>query len=64
MAEYICPHCKGPIYDDETLECIYCGESLNRGTGFLGNLKYPTPRVIIVISVIVILIAFLILVIR
>ena len=31
MAEYICPHCKNPIYDDDALLCMYCGESLGRG---------------------------------
>jgi len=36
MAEYICPHCKNPIYDDEALLCMFCGESLNRGRGDKG----------------------------
>ena len=40
MAEYLCPHCKNPIYDDEALSCLYCGESLERGIGFMGNMKY------------------------
>jgi len=64
MAEYICPHCKKPIYDDEALRCLYCGESLRRGFGFMGRIKYPTPRVIIIIAVAVVLFAFIILITR
>lgn len=58
MAEYICPHCRKPIYDDEALLCLYCGESLNRSVGFMGMIKYPTPRVIITIAVVVVLLCF------
>ena len=32
MAEHICPHCKRPVYDDDALLCLYCGESLGRGS--------------------------------
>ncbi|MFC1548808.1 zinc ribbon domain-containing protein [Candidatus Omnitrophota bacterium] len=58
MAEYICPHCGKPIYDDEALLCLYCGESLNRGVGFLGRVKYPAPKVITAIIVILVLSGF------
>jgi hypothetical protein len=64
MSEYICPHCGKPIYDDEALLCLYCGESLRRGIGFMGKIKYPTPRIIAVISVIILLASFLILIFR
>ena len=57
MAEYVCPHCKKPIYDDEALLCLYCGESLKRSVGFMGKLKYPTPKVIASIIVILVLLA-------
>ncbi|MFH1877755.1 MAG: zinc ribbon domain-containing protein [Candidatus Omnitrophota bacterium] len=40
MAEYICPHCGKPVYDDEALLCLYCGENLERGIGVLGKMKY------------------------
>lgn len=64
MPEHICPHCKKPIYDDDALLCLYCGESLNRGIGFMGKMKYPTPKVIIVIAVILVLLSFIILISR
>ncbi len=62
MVEHTCPHCKKPIYDDDALRCPYCGESLNRGIGFMGKIKYPTPRIIVVIAVIIVLLSFIILV--
>ena len=64
MAEHICPHCKNPIYDDEALLCLYCGENLNRAVGFMGRLKYPTPKIIAVIAVGVVLLAFIMLITR
>ena len=62
MSENVCPHCKKPIYDDDALRCLYCGESLSRGIGLTGKIKYPTPRVIILIVVIIVLLAFIILI--
>jgi predicted amidophosphoribosyltransferase len=62
MSEYICPHCKKPIYDDEALLCLYCGQSLNRGVGFMGKLKYPAHKIVIVIIVALVLASFLILI--
>ncbi|MCK9594550.1 MAG: hypothetical protein PHH68_04835 [Candidatus Omnitrophica bacterium] len=53
MAEYICPHCRKPVYDDEALLCLYCGESLNRGKFFL------KPKPLLMVIVIIILISFL-----
>ena len=64
MSEYICPHCKKPIYDDDALLCLYCGESLNRSAGFLGKIKYIKPRIIIITAVILVLLSFIILIIR
>jgi predicted nucleic acid-binding Zn ribbon protein len=64
MSEYICPHCKQPIYDDEALLCLYCGESLNRPVGFMGKLRYPSPKIIIVIVTILVLVGFLLLMLR
>lgn len=59
MAEYICPHCKNPVYDDEALLCLYCGENLKRSIGFMGKIKYPKPEIIIVIAVVIVLISFI-----
>ena len=64
MSKYICPHCKKPIYDDEALLCLYCGESLKRSVGFMGKLKYPTPRIIATIVVVSVLLCFILLMIR
>ena len=64
MSEYICPHCKQPIYDDEALLCLYCGQSLNRAVGFMGKLKYPKPKIIIVIIVVLVLVSFMIIMTR
>lgn len=63
MAEYICPNCRKPIYDDEALLCLYCGDSLKRSVGFMGKFKYPTPRVMLAIVVALLLLAFLFLII-
>jgi predicted amidophosphoribosyltransferase len=64
MPEYICPYCKQPIYDDEALLCLYCGQSLNRAVGFMGKLKYLEPKIIIAIIVVLVLVSFMILMIR
>ena len=64
MSEYLCPHCKKPIYDDEALLCLYCGESLNRGVGFMGKLKYPRRKLIFAALVVLLLVSFIILMMR
>ncbi|MBN1913723.1 MAG: hypothetical protein JW788_04915 [Candidatus Omnitrophica bacterium] len=64
MGEYICPHCKNPIYDEEALLCLYCGESLRRKTGVMGKLKYPRPKIIAAVVVFLVLISFIILILR
>jgi len=64
MSEYVCPHCKNPINDDEALLCLYCGESLQRATGFMGKMKYTSPRVIATIVALFILLCFVLLILR
>ena len=64
MSEYICPHCKQSINDDEALLCLYCGESLNRAVGFMGRLKYPAHKIVIVIIVVLLLVSFMLLMMR
>jgi predicted amidophosphoribosyltransferase len=56
MSEYICPHCKNPIYDDDALLCHFCGESLRRaGDGVFGKMKYAwSSRAIIITALIVV----------
>lgn len=61
MAEYICPHCKNAIYDDDALLCLYCGESLQRSIGVIGRMKYAKPKLIGMALVILVLIAFILL---
>jgi hypothetical protein len=58
MAEHICPHCRKPIYDDDALLCLYCGESLQRPGHFL------KPKVVLIIIVIIAGLSFLALMIR
>lgn len=64
MPEYICPHCRNPINDDDALLCLYCGRNLNRRVGFMGSLKYPTRHIIIVIAVIIVLSGFVVMIMR
>lgn len=65
MSEYICPHCRNPIYDDDALLCHFCGESLNRaGQGFLGRVRYANQRVVWFFIVFFVLLAFIFLAIR
>jgi hypothetical protein len=59
MGEYICPHCKKPIYDDEALLCLYCGENLKRGVGLLGKIKYPPRKALPLFLGIIIILSFL-----
>jgi hypothetical protein len=58
MAEYICPRCKKPIYDDDALLCLYCGESLQRPKHFLN------PKFVLIFVVIIVALSFLALMIR
>ena len=55
MAEYICPHCKKPIYDDDALLCLYCGESLGRKPGFL---KYAPVKILFIAIVLLVVLSF------
>jgi predicted amidophosphoribosyltransferase len=64
MSEYLCPHCKKPVYDDEALLCLYCGESLNRSIGLLGKMKYTRPKIIITAIVLLVLLSFALLMIK
>ena len=64
MAEYICPNCKNPINDDDALRCLYCGESLRRKIGFMGTIKYATPKAALIFVVLLVLLSFIILVSR
>lgn len=60
MTEYICPECRKPITDDEALLCHFCGGSLRRGgSGFLGKLKYSSPKIVIGIIVTLVIVSFL-----
>ncbi len=58
MSEYMCPHCKKPIYDDEALSCLFCGESLERGIGVFGKIKYGASGVFCTVVLVFVLAAF------
>lgn len=60
--EYICPHCGKPIYDEDALRCLYCGEKLYVSSGFLSNIKYSKYKVVTIILVLLTLIAFMLLI--
>ncbi|MCG2712012.1 MAG: hypothetical protein L6416_06780 [Candidatus Omnitrophica bacterium] len=64
MTESKCPHCNNPICDVEALNCLYCGQSLERDTGFLSRLRYPGPRGIVFLIVMLIVISFIMLMLR
>ncbi len=64
MVQYICPHCGKPIYDDDALLCLYCGESLKRRIGFMGRLKYPGFKIILTAIVILVVLSFILLMIK
>jgi hypothetical protein len=64
MPEIKCPHCGNPIYDEEALLCLYCGNSLRRKIGFMGRIKNSSPQLIIILLVLIFIAAFLLLVIR
>lgn len=49
MVEYRCPHCRTPIYDDDALLCLYCGQSLDRGR----RLGIPKPLLAVLVAVLV-----------
>ena len=59
MPEYICPHCKKPIHDDEALLCLYCGESLGRKPGFL---KYTPLKLLFAVITLLVILSFALLV--
>ena len=64
MPEFKCPHCQNPIYDEDALLCLYCGNSLKRKIGFMGKMKHSPPTVILIIVVGLIILSFVILIIR
>lgn len=58
--EYICPNCNKPIYDDEALLCLYCGESLKRPTKTtFGFIKSNKLKLFLLVLVIVVILSFL-----
>lgn len=64
MNKYHCPHCQQPIYDHDALNCLFCGESLQRDTGLMSRMRYIRPKVVIFFIVVITLLSFLILVLK
>jgi hypothetical protein len=65
MAEYICPHCKRPIYDPDALLCHFCGESLQRaGEGFISRIRYSNQKALWFFLVFAVLFVFILLFVR
>jgi predicted nucleic acid-binding Zn ribbon protein len=59
MSEYICPHCKNPIYDDEAILCLFCGEALNRSEKY-----FPTPKIIFIVIAALAILGFLLMMLK
>ncbi|MBU1087536.1 MAG: hypothetical protein KKD05_08480 [Candidatus Omnitrophica bacterium] len=59
MDEIKCPHCQQVIYDEDALNCLYCGESLNRA---IGVLSFIQSKAIIVFIGLIVLISFIFLI--
>jgi len=56
-----CPQCHNPIYDDEALLCLYCGESLDRQ----GNdPKSVRRKIFFVVIVLIVLVSFVMVMVR
>lgn len=64
MSEYECPHCGNPIYDEEALLCVYCGNSLKRKIGFMGGMRNFSPKFILAVVIVLILVSFILFLIR
>jgi hypothetical protein len=61
MSEFICPHCKNPIYDEDALLCHFCGHSLNRGSdGVVGKMRGAGTQWIWITLVVVVAVAMLV----
>ena len=59
---FYCPHCGRPLYDQDALRCLYCGERLDVKAGsLLSLLKWRKIRVFIVILVLFVIVAFVLL---
>ena len=64
MPELTCPHCGNPIYDQEALLCLYCGNSLKRKIGFMGKMKNSIPGALLIIVMGIIIFSFIMLIVR
>jgi ribosomal protein S27E len=61
MSEIQCPHCKQPISDQDALNCLYCGESLNQPTGFMSLIQ---SKAVIGIIALAVILSFILLILR
>ena len=58
MSERVCPHCRKPIYDDDALLCLYCGESLQRDRFFI------KPRIVFLLLAVILILSFIAMIVR
>lgn len=54
MPPVICPHCKNPVYDEEALFCLFCGESLNRSG------RFPAAKPVFLAILLILLLSFVV----
>jgi len=64
MLEEKCPHCHKPVYEEDALNCIFCGASLEKDTGTMSRFRYPGIKNALLFLMLFIIIAFLLLIIR
>lgn len=60
--EFICPNCSKPIYDDEALLCLYCGEPLGKKIGIMQKFASLGTNIVVFGLILFALLCFLIVV--
>jgi len=58
---FACPQCQNPIYDDEALLCLYCGESLDRQGNDQKSVRH---KIFFVVIVLIVLVSFVMVMVR
>ncbi|MEA3328979.1 MAG: hypothetical protein U9Q08_04585 [Candidatus Omnitrophota bacterium] len=56
---FYCPHCKQPLYDQDALRCLYCGERLDVKAGPSSIITWRKARFFVALLVLLVILAFL-----
>ncbi|MDD4957182.1 MAG: zinc-ribbon domain-containing protein [Candidatus Omnitrophica bacterium] len=54
-----CQNCGKPIYDEDALLCLYCGEEIGRPVGVLGKMRYSAHGLVFAVVILLVVILFL-----